>query len=139
MASCTCTNTDTSHGIKIALSSSFCISSIMRSVSSDLKSAMATQAPSLAAAMAQALPIPDNPPVINTILFPSFFMLLYVCIFFFYNKIKVTGLRMSEPAPVFLPVLLEFFPGRFIIQLIHFIVRLDQIGRQITFIAYFIV
>jgi len=40
-------------------------------------SAMAILAPSLAAAIAQAFPIPDKPPVIKTVLLFNFFRLFF--------------------------------------------------------------
>ena len=74
MAVFTSSNMDTSHSIKMALVFSFFISSIAISEIGDFKSAIAILAPSFAAAIAHALPMPDNPPVINTVLFSSFFI-----------------------------------------------------------------
>jgi hypothetical protein len=56
----------------MAFGFSFFISSITLSAVDDFKSATATLAPSFAAAIAHALPIPDNPPVIKTDLFFHF-------------------------------------------------------------------
>ena len=60
----------------MALEFSFLISSNALSPFADLKSATATLAPSFAAANAHAFHVPDSPPVINTVLFSNFFILI---------------------------------------------------------------
>jgi hypothetical protein len=68
---------DTSQSIKIAFGFFALISDIAASVIGDFMSTIAMFAPCSAAASAHALPIPDCPPVIKTVLFSNFFIVQF--------------------------------------------------------------